>query len=148
MFLYLRPILFLKIFNSLICVDSLIEKFYIQTVPGTKHHRFFVCLTFHLHLSFFRHNKRLRRGEHLQRKETLSCEPYFSNITTVFLEGKNEQENCQSFQYGFSCLISLTNALTKRILDQNEGFRICLLNSTANSAQVWLDWLCYLAGKS
>ena len=77
MFLCFRPILFLTFFNSLICVGSLIEKFYIQTVPGTKHHRFLVSLIFLLQLSFFRHNKRLRKVEHLQRKETISSEPYF-----------------------------------------------------------------------
>ena len=82
MFLCFRPILFLIYFNSLICVGSLIEKFYIQTVPGTKHHRFLVSLIFLLHLSFFRHNKRLRRVEHLQRKETLSSEPYFSILSS------------------------------------------------------------------
>ena len=78
MFLCFRPILFPTFFNSLICIGSLIEKFYIQTVPGTKHHRFLVSLIVLKHLSFFGHNKRLRRVEHLQRKETISSEPYFS----------------------------------------------------------------------
>ena len=79
MFPCFRPILFLTFFNSLICVGSLIEKFYIQTVPGTKHHRFLVSLIFLLQLSFFRHNKRL------QRKETISSEPYFrcNSITNL-----------------------------------------------------------------
>ena len=85
MFLCFRPILFLTFVNSLICVGSLIEKFYIQTVPGTKHHRFLVSLIFLLHLSFFRHNERLRRVEHLQRKETLSSEPYFRRIQRCIL---------------------------------------------------------------
>ena len=92
MFQCFRPILFLTFFNSLKCVGSLIEKFYIQTVPGTKHHRFLVSLIFLLHLSFFRHNKRLRRVEHLQRKETLSSEPYFSiSILDFLFPLKNEK---------------------------------------------------------
>ena len=32
------------------------------------------------------------------------------------------------------------NALTTRILNSNNQFRICLLNSIANSAQVWWKW--------
>ena len=89
MFLCFRPILFLTFFNSLICVGSLIEKCYIQTIPGTKHHRFLVTLIFLLHLSFFGHKIRLRRGEHLQRKETHSCEPYFNSKVSLNLNNWN-----------------------------------------------------------
>ena len=37
-------------------------------------------------------------------------------------------------------LDSLSNALTTRILNFNDWFIICLLKSTANSAQVWWKW--------
>ena len=37
-------------------------------------------------------------------------------------------------------LDSLSKALTGRILNFNDWFRICLLSSTANSAQVWWKW--------
>ena len=41
---------------------------------------------------------------------------------------------------GFSFLDCLTNALKRRILNSNDRFRICLLNSTGNSGQVWWKW--------
>ena len=59
---------------------------------------------------------------------------------TLFLWDINEQKNCQSFYCGFSYLDSLSNALTTRFLNSKDRFRICLLNSTANSAQVWWKW--------
>ena len=34
----------------------------------------------------------------------------------------------------------MPNALTTRILNSNDRFRICLPNSTAISAQVWWKW--------
>ena len=43
--------------NSLICKSFVIEIFYFQTVPGTKHHRFIFILTFYAMPSFFRHQK-------------------------------------------------------------------------------------------
>ena len=78
--LMLQNIHSITFYSSLKFVGFLIDKFYIQTVPGTKHHRFLVSLIFLLHLLFFRHNKRLRRVEHLQRKGALSFEPYFSCV--------------------------------------------------------------------
>ena len=65
---------------------------------------------------------------------------YLSFRFTLFLWDINEQKNCQSFQCGFSYLDSLSNALTARILNSIGWFRICLLNSTANSAQVRWKW--------
>ena len=44
-------------YNSLICLSFVIEIFYFQTVPGTKHHRFILYLTFYNMPSFFRHQK-------------------------------------------------------------------------------------------
>ena len=43
--------------NSLICKSFVIEIFYFQTVPGTKHHRFMINLTFYAVPSLFRHQK-------------------------------------------------------------------------------------------
>ena len=70
------------------------------------------------------------------------CKRYCAFQHTLFLQDTNEQKNCQSFQCGFSYLDSLSNALTTRILNSNDRFRICLLNSTANPAhfhQIWAE---------
>ena len=65
-------------YNSLKCVGFLVDKSYIQTVPGTKQHRFILRLTILLHLWFFRHKKRLRSLEHLQGRETVYLKLYYS----------------------------------------------------------------------
>ena len=104
---------FLTFFNSLKCVGSLIEKFYIQTVPGTKHHRFLVSFIFLLHLPFFRHNKRLRRREHLQRKETISCEPYFSGFC---VSGVTPCTHFVPFQVTIASTVPPTQALPACLL--------------------------------
>ena len=44
-------------YDSLICLSFVIEIFYFQTVPGTKHHRLMFSLTFFAMLLFFRHQK-------------------------------------------------------------------------------------------
>ena len=59
---------------------------------------------------------------------------------TLFLWDINEQKNCQNFQCGFSYLDSFSKALTERILDSNDRFRICLLSSTANPAHFHQTW--------
>ena len=86
-----------------------IEIFYIQTVPGTKHHRFILGLTFFAKSSFFRHKKRLMRIEHLQSRRIISSEPYF--------KGKSQRCNahcslllpwyCSSSSYRKCCEIQL-----------------------------------------
>ena len=57
MFYCLTTILSIIFYNSLICLSFVIEIFYFQTVPGTKHHRFILGLTFFSLPSFFRHQK-------------------------------------------------------------------------------------------
>ena len=53
-------------------------------------------------------------------------------LFTLFLWDINEQKKCQSFYCGFSYLDSLSDALTTRILNSNDLFRIFLLNSNWN----------------
>ena len=70
-------------YSSLKCVGFLIDKFCIQTVPGTKQHRFIFKLTILLHSWFFRHKKRLRSLEHLQGRETVYLKLYFRCLIKV-----------------------------------------------------------------
>ena len=59
---------------------------------------------------------------------------YLVNSYTLFLWDINKQKSCQSFQFEFFYLDSLSNALSSRILNSIDQFRICLLNCTANPA--------------
>ena len=69
-----------QFYNSLICLGFEITIFYIQTVPGTKHHRFILELTFFATPLFFQtQKKRLMRIVHLQDLEFVSFELYFSS---------------------------------------------------------------------
>ena len=71
----LQNIHFITFYNSLKRVGFLIEKFYFQTVPGTKQYRFIVRLTILLHLLFFRHKKDSGRWSTYKVEEVsaLSC---------------------------------------------------------------------------
>ena len=57
MFYCLTTILSIIFHNSLICLSFVIEIFYFQTVPGTKHHRLMYNLTFSAMASVIRHQK-------------------------------------------------------------------------------------------
>ena len=80
----------------------------------------------------------IKRGHKHQIKYKLN-HPGGTYYITLLLWDINEKKNGQSFQCGFPYLDSLSNALT-RILNSKDRFRICLLNSRANSAQVWWKW--------
>ena len=94
MFQCFRPILSITFYNSLICVNFLIEKLYIQTVPGAKQHRFMLSLTFLLHLRFLDIKKDSGGQSTYRRKKLfpLSC------ILTTLLYLEKRRILCTVFQ--------------------------------------------------
>ena len=139
MFYCLTTILSMIFYNSLICLSFVIEIFYFQTVPGTKHHRFIFILTFYAMPSFFRHQKdsgrqSIYKGENLY---NVSCilECSFFKIYIFFAHESMKKTPSKLAHNRPRIFVSVSARLLKRPKNRN----LVPLNAEVSIYICW-DW--------